>query len=171
MRLRIIVLGDKSKWYDDGKCMKQGGEKGSNIISLTERLRKLETTRDQRMGRNVQQPGDIEPLNQKGALNQARVIAARFSSIRLLAADIDRQQIELGQIPDTGNYERAHADYLKELEQARQLETDELEVALKIMFAGYNEEQTVFLNSKYVAYARAYLEKVDKTHKLPNMEL
>src|SRR3989338_4802929 len=125
---------------------------------------------------------EIPPLEGKQLLDEARVIVARFPSIRLLAQDIDRQRRKLAEkivdlerrkraeIPCTDNLERARADYLNEYKQATQLEEKKLEGVIKNMFAGYNEEQTVFLNSKYVAYARAYLEMVDSKHKLPDME-
>ena len=139
------------------------------MLDLNERLAKLKATRGQRPGLDLQQDS-TPPLTGVEALNQARVIVARFSSIKSLAKDIDRQQKKLGQIPGADNLERARADYLNELRQSRQLKTDKLEDVIKNMFAGYNEEQTVFLNSKYVAYARAYLEMVDSKHKLPDME-
>ena len=139
------------------------------MLDLNERLAKLKATRGQRPGPDLQQDS-TPPLTGLEALNQARVIAARFSSFKSLAEDIDRQQKKLGQIPGTDNLERARADYLKEFNKATQLETDTLEGVIKNMFAGYNEEQTIFLNSVYVAYARAYLEMVDSKHKLPDME-
>ncbi len=141
---------------------------GGDVIKFADYLER-KAARDAKPKPGAQQV-EIPPLTDGEVLNQARVIAARFSSIKSLAKDIDRQQNKLGQIPNADNLERARADYLNELRQARQLETDKLEGVIKNMFAGYSEEQTVFLNSKYVAYARAYLEMVDSKHKLPDME-
>ncbi len=66
--------------------------------------------------------------------------------------------------------ERARADYLKEYDVASHLDENQLATVVRNMFTGYRYEQTVFLNSKYVAYARAYLERVDQNHRLPDME-
>src|SRR3989338_68123 len=119
---------------------------GGDVIKFADYLER-KAARDAKPKPGAQQV-EIPPLTDGEVLNQARVIAARFSSIKSLAKDIDRQQNKLGQIPNA----------------------DKLEGVIKNMFAGYSEEQTVFLNSKYVAYARAYLEMVDSKHKLPDME-
>ncbi|MDO8552132.1 MAG: hypothetical protein Q7S01_01225 [bacterium] len=158
---------------------KENGE-GGNVVNLKRRLEQLKATRSLRPTADAQQQETIPPLTDKEVLQKAREIVERFPGIASLAKDLDSQEIALGRIPSERNVELARAGYEEELGRARERAEvnvrnkpesplqNRLQEDVRIMFAGYEWTQPVFFNTKYAAYARAYLEKFDPKFKLPD---
>ena len=112
----------------------------------------------------------VKELTESELNTMARNIVTLFPSIESLAKDIDRQSGGMGTTATVNNIGRAGIDYWRELHNAKTLQKSKLVDDVRMMFKGYNPFQTKILNTKYVAYARAYLEKFDPDYPLPNMK-